>query len=89
MTNLKEKTITIIKNAQIHFESLEAALEGEDSFTNREYHLECVAALELLDNDDAIMPSEIFPILHQYADSLRRGGFNCHSRVVMNHLNQH
>ena len=89
MTILKEKTIKIMKNARDHFYVLSDTLEGEDSFTKREYYLECIAALELLDDDAVIMPSEIFPILHEYADSLKRGGFNCHSRVVTNHLNQH
>ena len=89
MTILKEKTIKIITNARDHFHAVSETLDGEDSFTNREFYLECVAALELLNDDAAIMPSEIFPILHEYADSLKRGGFNCHSRVVTNHLNQH
>ena len=89
MTILKEKTINIITNARDHFHALSEMLDSEDSFTSHERYLECVAALDLLNDDATIMPSEIFPILHEYADSLKRGGFNCHSRVVTNHLNQH
>ena len=88
MSILKENTNKIIKDAREHFLALSEALDGEDGFTSREYYLECDAALELLDHDEAV-PSEIFPILHEYADSLKRGGFNCHSRIVTNHLNQH
>lgn len=89
MTILRDKTIKIIENARDHFHALSEILDSEDSFTNNENYLECVAALELFDRDATIMPSEIFPTLHKYADSLRHGGFNCHSRIVMDHLNQY